>query len=176
MAKFLLIWYTMKKKIGENPKGMFNRVLFAVCIIWILSSSAYPADWCFVASSKNHYYYVDSESISCYRKNITFWIVQQDIESGEPRYKKQFTINCEDETVALRKAERFGVSGSVRDFFSDERYDEWAEIRPHSKMRAVHNIVCCDSRPRGNLREYLQKTMVKKEDFRASSDKSSEKN
>ena len=168
----------MKRNTGDNCQAIFNQVLrgaLVVCIC-LLSSSAYADEWCFVASSKNYYYYVDSDSINCCNNTITFWIAQQDIESGDPRYKKQFTINCEDETVALRKVVRYGFSGTLRDLFLDERQDVWAEINPRSKMRAVHNVLCCDSKPRPNLREYLRKTTVRKEDLRVSLDPPSDVN
>jgi hypothetical protein len=166
----------MQRENRRNRNGFFTLFLIALCVGYLLSPSAYSSEWCFVASSKNHYYYVDSETLSVYGKEITFWIVQQDIESGRVSYQKQFTINCEDETVALRETKRFGLSGALRDIFVDERYDEWAEIRAQSKMHAVQNILCCDSKPRQHLVEYLQKTTVKKPDFMVSSDVLSDKN
>jgi hypothetical protein len=166
----------MQRENGRNQSGVFFLFLIALCISYFLSSLAHSSEWCFVASSKNNYYYVDSENLSVYGKSITFWIVQQDIESGRVSYKKQFTINCEDETVALRETMRFGLSGALKDFFVDERYEEWGEIRSQSKMHAVQKILCCDSRPRQDVAEYLQKTTVKKQDFMVSSDVSSDKN
>ncbi len=166
----------MKRKSGGTKQRAVILLLLAVFIVCILSSQGHSSEWCFVASSKKYYYYVDSESTSVYGKNITFWIVQQDIEKSEILYKKQFTINCEDETVALREALRFGFTGAVRDFFSDERYDDWVEIKPHSKMHAVQSVLCCDSKPRQNIAEYLQRTAVKKDEFRVSSDVLSDRN
>jgi hypothetical protein len=164
-----------RKKRAMRQMAVLPFIL-GVCFMSILSSTAYPSEWCFVASSKNNYYYVDAESVSVQGKNITFWIVQQDIETEKVLYKKKFTINCEDETVALREARQFGFVGAVKDLFSDERYDEWADIRPQSKMHAVQTVLCCDSRPRKNISEYLQKTTVKKEQFRVSSDVLPDKN
>jgi Surface-adhesin protein E len=166
----------MKRKRGETQHRAFTLFLLGVCIVCILSSPGHSSEWCFVASSKNFYYYVDSESTSVYGKKITFWIVQQDIETGKVLFKKQFTINCEDETVALREVLRFGFTGAVRDLFSDERYDDWAEIQPQSKMHAVQSVLCCDSKPRQHIAEYLQRTAVKKDEFRVSSDVLSDRN
>ena len=176
LAKSLLTYHVMKRKRGGTKQRTVILLLLGVFIVSSLSSPGYSSEWCFVASSKNYYYYVDSESTSVYGKNVTFWIVQQNIETGKVLYKKQFTINCEDETVALREALRFGFAGAVRDLFIDERYDDWGEIQPHSKMHAVQNILCCDSKPRQNIAEYLQRTGVKKGEFRVSSDGLPDKN
>jgi Surface-adhesin protein E len=170
MAKSLLTYCVMKRERGATKRRAVIVFLLNVLIVCLLSSPGHASEWCFVASSKNYYYYVDSESTSVYGKNVTFWIVQQDIETGKVLYKKQFTINCEDETVALREALRFGFTGAVKDLFSDERYDDWVEIQPLSKMHAVQNVLCCDSKPRQNIEAYLQRTTVKKGEFRASSD------
>ncbi len=142
-----------------NGEKKLSRYI-ALCLIVVFAAgmnitAVCASDWCFVASSNKYYYYIDSESISIFGKNVTFWIVQQDIESGRVFYKKQFTINCEDETVMLRDSVKAGFSGMLREMFSDERYGEWADIRPRSKMHEVQNILCCDSRPRKNIAEYL---------------------
>lgn len=176
LAKYLLACYDMQRNGGVLGKMAISLFMLGCCMAGILSSPGHAADWCFVASSKNNYYYVDSENVHVHGKNITFWIVQQEIDTGKVLYTKQFTINCEDETVALREAMQYGFAGAVRDLFSDERYDEWGEIRPQSKMFAVQNILCCDSRPRKNISEYLQKTAVKKGEFRVSSEVLSDKN
>jgi hypothetical protein len=171
----LLIRYVVRRRNRKKTNNRFSLVLIVLSIICFFSSTGYPSEWCFVASSKTYYYYVDSEIINAQGKDITFWIVQQDIETGKALYKKRFTINCEDETVAMREVVRFGFPGTLKDFFLDERYDEWVEILPHSKMHAVQNVLCCDSKPRKNITEYLQRTTVKKEELRVSSDVLSDK-
>jgi hypothetical protein len=165
----------VRRRNRKKTNNRFSLVLIVLSIICFFSSTGYPSEWCFVASSKTYYYYVDSEIINAQGKDITFWIVQQDIETGKALYKKRFTINCEDETVAMREVVRFGFPGTLKDFFLDERYDEWVEILPHSKMHAVQNVLCCDSKPRKNITEYLQRTTVKKEELRVSSDVLSDK-
>lgn len=171
----MLIRYVVRRRNRKKTNNRFSLVLIVLSIICFFSSTGYPSEWCFVASSKTYYYYVDSEIINAQGKDITFWIVQQDIETGKALYKKRFTINCEDETVAMREVVRFGFPGTLKDFFLDERYDEWVEILPHSKMHAVQNVLCCDSKPRKNITEYLQRTTVKKEELRVSSDVLSDK-
>jgi hypothetical protein len=165
----------VRRRNRKKTNNTFSLVLIVLSIICFFSSTGYPSEWCFVASSKTYYYYVDSEIINAQGKNITFWIVQQDIETGKALYKKRFTINCEDEMVAMREVVRFGFPGTLKDLFLDERYDEWVEILPHSKMHAVQNVLCCDSKPRKNITEYLQRTTVKKEELRVSSDVLSDK-
>lgn len=175
LANSLLIRYVVRRRNRKKTNNTFSLVLIVLSIICFFSSTGYPSEWCFVASSKTYYYYVDSEIINAQGKDITFWIVQQDIETGKALYKKRFTINCEDETVAMREVVRFGFPGTLKDLFLDERYDEWVEILPHSKMHAVQNVLCCDSKPRKNITEYLQRTTVKKEELRVSSDVLSDK-
>jgi hypothetical protein len=170
MAKSLLIQSGMDRNTRKKTHTAVYLLLIIVSVTGVFSSNGYPSEWCFVASSKDFYYYVDSGSISSSGKNVTFWIVQQEIETGKVIYKKQFTINCEDETVVMREVERFGFAGALRNLFSDGRSDEWDNIRPHSKMHAVQNILCCDSKPRQHVAEYLQRTTVRKEELKIVSD------
>jgi len=132
-------------------------------IILIFSSNVHSSEWCFVNASKNNYYFIDSKSISVSGKEITFWILKQDIKTGNFLFQKKFTMNCEDETIALRDVIRFGFVDTILEIFLYKDNFEYVEIPPNSKMQVVEQILCSDDEPRKKIKEYLKKPFVPKD-------------
>lgn len=88
------------------------------------------------------------------RKNITFWVMNMNIKTGEVKSIKECTINCEDEIIAVREVLRHGFFGNLER--TSFKYDlEWYEIPPNSATESIEKIVCSSGRPRENLRDYL---------------------
>jgi hypothetical protein len=120
-------------------------------------STIYAEEWCFIAFSKNDYYFVDSESMNIGDNDVTFWILKQNIETGKVIFKKKLSVNCEDETVIVREVERFSSIDTFMDEISYEDDFKWREIRPNTKMQIVERMLCADGEPIKNLKERLKK-------------------
>lgn len=131
-------------------------------IILIFPSVVHSSEWCFINASKDNYYFIDSESISVNGKEITFWILKQDIKTGKFLFQKKFTMNCEDETIALRDVTRFGVVDNILEIFLYKDNFDCVEISPKSRMRIVEQVLCSDGKPRKGIKEYLKKPFVTK--------------
>ncbi len=138
-----------------------KKVLFllftTIIILLIFLSTLYSEEWCFVASSKSNYYFVDSESMYIGDNNVTFWILKQNIETGKIIFKKKLSVNCEDETVIVKDVVRFS---SIDTFMDDILYEDdfkWREIFPNTKMQVIERMLCADGEPIKNLKERLKK-------------------
>jgi hypothetical protein len=138
--------------------------VLGICIISSFASIVYPCEWCFVTASKENYYYIDSENLNVSGKEITFWILKQDIETGKALLQKKFIMNCEDEITAVRDVKRFNRTDTILDaiLYYDDNF-EWVDIPDNSKMQVFEQILCLDSKPRANIKEYLQKPFSKKQ-------------
>jgi hypothetical protein len=141
-------------------------LLFLIITILLTSSSSlYSEEWCFVASSKNSYFFVDSESMNVGVRDVTFWILKQNIETGKIIFKKKLSVNCEDETVIVREVERFS---SIDAFMDDILYEDnfkWRDILPGTKMRVIERMLCSDGEPIKNLKERLKKPFTRHEEI-----------
>jgi hypothetical protein len=144
---------------------MKNILLLSVltCIILSFASIVYPCEWCFVTASKENYYYIDSENLKVSSKEITFWILKQDIETGKVLLQKKLIMNCEDEITAVRDVKRFNGTDTILDaiMYYEDNFD-WVDIPDNSKMQVFEKVLCVDSKPRANIKEYLQNPFVKK--------------
>ena len=141
--------------MNVNIKNVLLLFFLVISTILISSSSVHSEEWCFVAHTKEYYYFVESDSIKVSRKNITFWILKQNIETGKIIFKKRFVMNCEDETIAVKDVIRFSSKGVIKEEISYGYNLKWDEILP--KTRLVENILCSDDEPRENIQEYLRK-------------------
>lgn len=143
-------------------KNVLLLSVLGICIILSFASIVYPCEWCFVTASKANYYYIDSETVKVSGKEITFWILKQDIETGKVLLQKKFVMNCEDEITAVRDVKRSGLADTI---LGAVMYDDdfgWVDIPDNSKMQVFEQVLCLDSKPRANIKEYLQKPFTKK--------------
>jgi hypothetical protein len=138
-------------------KKVFFLFFFTIVTLLFFLSTIYAEEWCFIAFSKNDYYFVDSESMNIGDNDVTFWILKQNIETGKVIFKKKLSVNCEDETVIVREVERFSSIDTFMDEISYEDDFKWREIRPNTKMQIVERMLCADGEPIKNLKERLKK-------------------
>lgn len=138
-------------------KKFLSRMFFTITTLLIFSSAVYSEEWCFVASSKNHYFFVDSDSINIGGKDVTCWILMQHIETGKVIFKKRITLNCEDETIIVRDIKRFSLIDSFLDAILSEENFKWHDILPNSKMQVIERMLCADGEPIKNVKERLKK-------------------
>jgi len=143
-------------------KNVLLLSVLGICIILSFASIVYPCEWCFVTASKENYYYIDSENLKVSGKEITFWILKQDIETGKVLLQKKFIMNCEDEITAVRDVKHFGLTDTILDAILYDDNFEWVDIPDNSKMQVFEQVLCLDGKPRANTKEYLQKPFAKK--------------
>jgi hypothetical protein len=130
---------------------------FAITTLSFFLSTLHAEEWCFVAFSKNDYYFVDSESMNIGDNGVTFWILKQNIETGKVIFKKKLSVNCEDETVIVRDVERFSSIDTFMDGILYEDDFKWREILPNTKMQIIERMLCADGEPIKNLKDRLKK-------------------
>jgi hypothetical protein len=101
------------------------------------------------------------------RRDVTFWILKQNIETGKIIFNKKLSINCEDETVIVRDVERFSSIDTLLDDILYENNSKWRDILPGTKMKVIERMLCADGEPMKNLKERITRPFTHHEEIAA---------
>jgi hypothetical protein len=142
---------TLKNKIVT----IFLLFIFISSIGLILSAPVYSAQWYFAAAAKNRYYFLGAENIYISDTNITFWIMNMSIITGEIRSIKRCTIDCAVDIYTVSEVYKYGLIDTILEATSYANNLEWYVVPPDSAAKSVEKLLCSDGQPRRNIKEYL---------------------
>jgi len=143
---------TSRKNGGKEwkaiPRKSAVNLLYELCC---------PADWVYVTSSEDEEYFLNTERITVNASTVTFWMKGINKNTGRDTEKDRITIQCRQNIYALYHHIRYEPDGQVAQVSSHRKHLELKNISRNTIIHAFQKIVCADSEPRREVKEYLRR-------------------
>ncbi|MFZ5908175.1 MAG: surface-adhesin E family protein [Nitrospirota bacterium] len=141
---------TGKEWTAISPKSAVN-LLYELCC---------PADWRYVTSSADEEYFLNTDRITVHASTVTFWMKGIHKNTGRETEQDRITIQCRKSFYALHQHISYEPEGKVAQVSSHRQHVELSKISSGTIISAFQEIVCADSEPRQNIKEYLREVQA----------------